>query len=368
VAEETNADAYRDLLREIDRAFDGYERSAVRHGWLTDRGLNSDGSQVAAADTARRRSDALLGHVDLAEFVASVIAVETGRVTAEPGLLRLPADWLAGLDGLPGFDGDAQVLRVTRDRSNVRDKKGRSLAFLGRAHPVVRRAIACVQRIGGSICDNRVSAACADEGEPLSVLLTFSAELHSATRIEFQRVITVLLPVRGGALELGEPELWLRRAVEDRELPTAGLWQRLFANWVPRRRPVAEVLATSVMQRDAAQFAADNGRQISRGEDELQSWLRDRSDDICGAFVPRTGDLFGAVASGPDWQLLSVPLDRLVAFAADADNTPARRREANSVVELYQRRSQERSSRAALAVPILRQTGMLMMVPTEHGT
>jgi len=59
----------------------------------------------------------------------------------------------------------------------------------------------------------------------------------------------------------------------------------------------------------------------------------------------------------------SVPLDRLAVFAADDSNTPARRREANSIVELYQRRITEQAARAVLSPPVLRPIGMLMLVP-----
>ena len=83
----------------------------------------------------------------------------------------------------------------------------------------------------------------------------------------------------------------------------------------------------------------------------------------CGKFVPGTGDLFGEAPKDPDWQLLSEPLSRLVAFVADADNPPARRREANSIVELYQRRTAECAARATLSPPSLRLIGMLMLVP-----
>ncbi len=34
-AEDTDSDAYRDLLREIDRAFQSFDHMAVRHGWLS---------------------------------------------------------------------------------------------------------------------------------------------------------------------------------------------------------------------------------------------------------------------------------------------------------------------------------------------
>ena len=108
----------------------------------------------------------------------------------------------------------------------------------------------------------------------------------------------------------------------------------------------------------------DHQRRTDREASDLHKWLSRRADDICGAFTPRTGDLFGAVAGGPRWQLLSAPLDRLAAFAADDGNVAARRREAARVVELYQRRRIEHSARAVLSSPVLHSIGMLMLVPS----
>jgi superfamily II DNA or RNA helicase len=366
-AEEANAEAYRDLLHEIDRAFDGYERSAVRHGWLADRGLNADAAQMAAANAARRRSDALLGHVDLADFVSSAIEAETGGTCARAGVLRLPADWTTGLDDLPGYDVATRMLRITRKRNRLRDGHGRSLAFLGRAHPVVRRAISSVRRIEGVACDNRVSAARADAGVPLSLLLCFNAELHSARGAEIQRMIAVLVPASGVAVEIPQPERWLHLADNGREIPSASLWRDLFAGWAPRRQADAAAVATTAMQRMAVEFAAACEGVADREAAELERWLRLRTDDICGAFVTRTADLFGAMPTGPDWQSLAAPLDRLAAFAADGGNPPARRREADSVVELFQRRTRERAARAALSPLILLPVGMLMLVPPGCG-
>ena len=83
-----------------------------------------------------------------------------------------------------------------------------------------------------------------------------------------------------------------------------------------------------------------------------------------GVLVDRVAhDLFGAPPDGPNWRSLSAPLDRLAAFTADATNATARRREANSVIELFQRRDAERAARAALLPPNLHLVGMLMLVP-----
>jgi hypothetical protein len=361
VAEEANADAYRDLLHEIDRAFDGFDRSAVRYGWMADHGLNAGAAQIAAATAARRRSGTMIGHIDLPDFVAAAIAAEIDGSAAGRRVLHLPADWLAGLDDLPGFDRERRVLRFTRNQNRLRDRQGLSLAFIGRAHPVVRRAISRAQRIAGAVGDNRVSVARADAGASPAVLLTFGVAMRSAARAELQRVIAVLLRAQGDAVEVNEPERWLQFAAPDQSLPTGDVWQTLFARWVPKRQCKAESIASAAMQRDAARFAADHQRKAGREAGELQDWLRRRADDICGAFVPQTGDLFGATKVGPDWGLLSAPLERLAAFTADADISQARRREANSAVELFQRRSVER---AALPPPVLSLIGMLMLVPS----
>ena len=151
VAEEANADAYRDLLHEIDRAFDGFDRSAVRHGWLADHGLNADAAQMAAASTARRRSGAdCSDHIDLPDFVAAAIAAETGGSAAGRGVLRSACRLAGGARRSAGVRSRAPRAPLSRaNHTRLRDRQGRSLAFLGRAHPVVRRAIIRAQRVAG---------------------------------------------------------------------------------------------------------------------------------------------------------------------------------------------------------------------------
>ncbi len=362
-AEDANSAEYRDLLHEIDRAFDGFDRSAVRHGWPGDNAMNGGAAQISAAAATIQRSDALLGRVDLPDFIGAAIAAETGQKSAGRGVLRLPADWSAGLDELPGFDHEHRVLRFTRDNSRLRDARGRSLAVIGRAHPVVRRAISSVQMPTGSECDNRVSVAPAMEGAQLAVLLTFGAEMRSSVRIEFRRIVAVLLPVNGDPVGIGQPECWLDLAKPGQAPSPIGIWQELFAHWVPSRQGEAEAVANTCMQREAAAVAADHRWRNERAMNDLRDWLGRRADEICGRFEPQTGDLFGGVANRPAWLLLPSPVDRLAVFAADNGNAPARRREAKGVVELYRRRSMEHEACAALSLPVLHPIGLLMLVP-----
>ena len=234
VAEETNTDAYRDLLHEIDRAFDGFERSAVRHGWLADHEVLSDASDPAEENAAQSCNDRARGRIDLPAFVAATIAQETGHPVGNRDVMRLPTEWRVGLDGLPGFDSDLGVLRVTNDRASLRDNHGRSLAYLGRTHPVVRRACSRAQRTSGTGSDARVSVARADGNIPPSVLFTYGAELRSGQRIEMQWVIAVMLSQDDVAKEVGASDQWLRLADSKRDgQPLQDVWQRLFAGWAP---------------------------------------------------------------------------------------------------------------------------------------
>jgi hypothetical protein len=341
VAEETNTDAYRDLLHEIDRAFDSFERSAVRHGWLADHEAHSDAPDPADAKAAKRCNSAR-GRIDLPTFVAATIAQETGHRVGNRTVLRLPTEWRAGLDGLPGFDSDAGVLRVTDDRSLLRDRYGRSLAYLGRTHPVVRRACSGAQRMSGIGSDARVSVARTDGRTPPSVLFTYGAELRSGQRIEMQWIIAVMLSQDNAAKEITTSDQWLRLADFRHDKPSPhDAWQRLFAGWVPAHGTDVAAVADA----------------------DLQDWLQSRCKDICGAYVPRTGDLFGTDPPGPNWQVLAAPLDRLAGFAADANNQPNRRRDAGSMVELFQQRGKEHTASSAMQPPALRPLGLLMLVP-----
>jgi hypothetical protein len=200
------------------------------------------------------------------------------------------------------------------------------------------------------------------------VLLTFGIELASALRVEQQRVVAVLLPARGVAAEIAEPDDWLQFASPDRAIGCDGVWQSHFATWVPRRRLQAEQLATQAMQRAAAAFTETQHRRMDRESAELHGWIGLRADDICGAPVLRTADLFGHAPDVPAWNSMPAPLDRLAAYAADAANPPVRRREANTVAALFQRRGEARERRATLLPPRLWPIGMLMLVPNELAT
>jgi hypothetical protein len=391
-AEAGNAAALRDLVHEIDRAFEGFERHAIRHGWLAEQGLNADLRLVRAADRAHERSEAALGGIDLADFVAAAIATESespcpsddetpcpmdnetpcpmdNEGPASGGMiLHLPGDWPMGLDDLPGYDSPTHTLRVTRDRDRLLTAEGQSLAFLGRAHPLVRRAISRVRRteIAGvsGTHDTRVSAARSPSGS-LAVLLIFGIEIANARRLAHQQVIAVLLPKLGAPSLIEAPAEWLRYGAPERAMAADGVWRNHFTSWVPKRRHQAETLATAAMRRIASHVAQTRRAAAERAKSDLEQWLKLRADGICGAWHPRTSDLFGQEPDAPAWKLLPAPLDRLAAYAAGADNPPASRREANSAVSMFRSRIEDQTRHLAPGPPRLRTIGMLMLVPEE---
>jgi hypothetical protein len=360
-AEATNADSYRDLLREIDRAFDGFDRSAVRHGWLGD--LESGASTCSGTPKSHVSARA----VDLPDFVAAAIKAEAGRCTDPDGVLRLPADWRIGLDGLPGFDRKVGTFRLTRDHTKLLDEQGRSLGVLGRTHPLVRRAISLAHTLSCETYDGRVSVARANPGAPLSVLFTFNAELRGIPRVELQRVIAVLLAEGGEVVEYEKPEQWLPNAKSARAAVPQDAWRRLFAHWVPQRHHEVWSVARAAMRRQADHAVGDLHRQTQRAASDLQDWLRRRAEIICGVGEPVTSDLFGTAPQGPEWKFATAPLERLAHYAADAGNSPERRREADGTIQSFQIRTNDLAAYASVAEPVLQPIGMLMLVPASRA-
>src|SRR5262249_50794052 len=143
-------DATRDLLEEIDRSLRGYERAARSQAWLGTAGVNAEATLAAEAGQAHV-AGGHAGQVDLARFVCDAVLLDGGRVTgslADPVIdVRLPPAWCHGLGEVPGYDADTRGLRLTTQIDLVRDEQERPVGYLGRAHPLVRRALDRVRHL-----------------------------------------------------------------------------------------------------------------------------------------------------------------------------------------------------------------------------
>lgn len=304
--EDTANDAYRDLLREIDKAFQSFDRMAVCHGWLP----RDDRVEEAPSVPAEA--------IDLPGFVASVLV--DGRV---------PDAWRGDIADLPGFDGEG--VRLSRDRERL----GSDTLYPGRCHPLTRRAVASVRT-------GRVSVARADR---LSLLVTYSVEVGTL----FRRVFGLRL----------FPDLTIEpvddvMAFAAQAGPVADTWTRQFADWAPDA--IVRADADSLGGRLARGFLATWRRNEQVQVTTMQSWVRRRAAEICGPVSPWMGDLFDPPMD--DWRGCGDPMRRLALFVTDPSTAEQQREEARSV--LSRAAASDPTPLPASATRIL---GMLMLVP-----
>ena len=313
-AEDTDSDAYRDLLREIDRAFQGFDRMAVRHGWLSGGPVPDPAPETLAG-------------IDLPAFITSVL-------TPDADGYRVPAGWMQDLEGLSGFDRAAGVVRLTVDPERLRDEVGRTLLYPGRSHPLIRRAIASVRT-------GRVSAA---KGDALSLLVTYSVEIGSLLR----KVFALRLFPDGTITEQTD-----FLSLAQQEATVDGAWP---AGWAAMAASRAVVVANEI---ESAFTPAHQGR-IGRARGSARGWLEHQTLDVCGSVVLGGNDLYSAAPSADDWRSCSNPEQRLAGFAADPSLRPSERHRAADVLACFRDMSLFPS---ALPPRSLRMLGLLVLVP-----
>ena len=257
-AEDEGSDAYRDLLREIDRAFQSFDRMAVRHGWLA-------GTETVDLSQAQPPPA-----VDLAEFVASVL---------EPAgdAFAVPAPWHADLQDLGGFDVVTGTIRLTRDPAQERDGQGRALMYAGRAHPLTRRAIASVRLSQ----PGRVAAARAGRR---GWILTYVTEVGTL----FRQVFALRVDRDGSVREETDFLAFTHDAAPPSHWP---------ADQIDAARPMAD----AVSHRRAAAFSAAHAMHVDQAAIDARAWLDRRATVLCGKLAAVTGDLFDQGSSGDDW-------------------------------------------------------------------
>jgi len=369
--------AYRELLAEVERAMTGYEKNAKSNAWLGEAGLNAEARQVDEANRARAEGQRL-GAVELLDFVMSALDVESGadaplRPAGTPDdtvVLRLPPAWTHGLRDIPGYDANERSLWLTTDRHRTRDESGRRLGYIGRAHPIVRRALDRVRnlRFGetGTWLDRRVSALEIECDRP-AILCTFLGVVESARGHEYERVLAVRVDEQGMQEVFAEPESWLPPISAGRPAPTGKLWEQSFASWADHARETALQAARDSFSRVAGPQIEEHRRVLEAERGDLATWVQTRADALCGPLELEQPGLFGRAPELPRWKTVTDPAERLAAFATDGDNAPAARREADGVLRLYQKRSRDLTIRTETKVLDPLPLGLLMLVPMSRG-
>jgi hypothetical protein len=310
-AEDNESDSYRDLLREIDRAFQSFDAMAVRHGWQSGGEIVPPPDPVAAG-------------IDVAAFVAACLPAD-GTV---------PSAWARDLEGLPGY-ADGKI-RLTLDPGRLRDAAGRTLAYPGRAHRLTQRVITAT-RAGNAA---RASAA-------RGVLSLVASYVVETTGTVFRKVFALRLSPDGTMAP--EDDLLAHRE----PVPTDGLWDRWFEGWVEFDR--LRVRAVETGERLAQDFLTTHHARLRQADAVAAVWLDRRADELCGAVRAVTGDLF---SSAPEAEAARDAFSRLSALAADASASAERRKEARQALACYRDRPRPEPS-----PPAIRALGLLLLVP-----
>lgn len=377
--EEEGADeATRELLEEVERSLKGFEEATRTHVWLGDTGLNAEERLLAEADRAHALGDRA-GTVDLTRFVSDAVLLDggsiEGQVTDQVFDVVLSPAWSHGLDEIPGYDASSRRIRLTTRLDVTRDAQGRPVGFLGRAHPLVRRALDRVRNLsyGGTAQagqDPRASAVAANVKVP-TLLYTFLGRVSSGAGREFERVLAVKLPADGEPEVYGTADQWLSLADPARAIRTTEVWTRHFASWAVDAADRTQKLAEEGFCSSAEAFIHERRRALEAERSQQEEWLRLRAEEITGTiapqpvqiglFAPSTTALAGE--QRPTWSSILNPAERLAAVAADPLQPPSRRSEADGVLRIHRQRLSDLEARLALSPAEVVPLGVLMLVP-----
>jgi len=177
------------------------------------------------------------------------------------------------MEEIPGWDGANGLLRVTTDLRRMEDDMERPVGYLGRAHPVVRRAIEQVrfQAFGQATgLDRRISAARSRDGK-LSLLVMFLGRVDSRIGREYERVLAVKVSETKETSVLENPQDWLPEI--DAALPTKDTWNRQFASWGESALAHANDQALAHFDELFTDFEATHQRQREEEMRALERWF-----------------------------------------------------------------------------------------------
>jgi ERCC4-related helicase len=370
--------ATQELLEEIDRSLKGFQQTSRTYPWLGDAGLNAEQRLLTQADVAREKGKSSSG-VDLFGFVRDAVLLDGGDFvsTQNPDIftVHLPWSWSYGLDELPGYEADTRCLRLTVNIDITRDEQNRPVGFLGRAHPLVRRALDRVRNLSFGGADNntqdsRVSAVKADVKKP-TLLFTFLGRVASGTGSEFERVLAVKVSSDGETEFYDQAQDWLNLADPKQAIRTKDVWKNNFEqSWEIARQQAQNVVKRGWLPL-AEGFIQERSQELEIEKARQAEWLQQRSQEITGTDVEivRQLSLFDTLASTQqslpesNWRSLSDPKQRLAGFATDTAQSVRSRSEADGVLRIYGQRVKMLESKLALQTPEVLPLGVLMLLP-----
>jgi superfamily II DNA or RNA helicase len=370
-----------DLLEEIDHSLQKFTRASKTNSWLGETGMNADTGLLQEADQAHAEGKRA-GIADIVEFVRNAVLLDGGDVseTNEAGIfeLKLPPPWRFGLDDLPGYDPEHHRMMLTTDMDITRDVEENSVGYLGRAHPLVRKALDRVRNItfGGMAkfsLDPRASAV-KYKGKSPAILFTFLGRMTSRFGREFEQIIAVLVEEKLNTRFYQDSEEWLSLTDPSRAIRTDNLWEKKYQEWGQAAGEHAKCTAENEFEPVADEFLSEHITSMSKEKSDLMAWLESRCREVTSEFefIPVQRELFGSslnsasdydVTGYESWMSLKTPEEKLAAFFADRSIPLAKRSEADGVLRLFKKRMEFLENRMALQEPEIIPLGLLMLVP-----
>lgn len=340
------------LLEEIDHTLNRFENIAKTYKWLSEEGAAAD--QIYQQQ-AQRAFDAgqKLGQVDLLTFAKNALLSEGGRIKEHEHWadFYLPPQWTYDMEGLPGWNEENRRLRLTTDMDRLMDDDEEPIGYLGRAHPLVKRAIEKVrhQSLGQSAgLDRRVSAVKSRDGKK-ALLFTFLGRLDSKAGREFERLLSVKVDEEFSAVAYQDTS-WMPDIKDG--IATRGLWEKEFQSWADKTQGIAFAEAQRVFAEQAEVAKARLKEQLEHELRDLEEWFDRRVLDLLGR-EEQAMPLFHGVSEGKS------SAERLREFIALSKRRE--RSEAETVLALFESRSEDIKSKIDLSNPIISQLGLLMV-------
>ena len=370
--------ATKELLEEIDRSLKGFEQAARTNTWLGEAGLNAEEKLLTEANEARAAGNRV-NAVDLAAFVCDAVQLDggqlVGQVEDDHFQLRLPSAWRYGLEYLPGYDPEKGLVRLTTKLEITTDEEENPVGFLGRAHPLVRRALDRVRNLsfGGAAAqsqDPRASAVRADVPEP-QLLYTFLGRISSRAGRELERVLAVQVGPSGKTQVYESADHWSHLADLKKAIRPTDLWKKHFAAWAPGAADSAQQAAAGCFRPIAEGFASERKLTLQAEQEAQQQWLAKRAEEITGkadgevqlGLLDQPASRSGDGSSSPAWWSITDPEKRLAAFGSDGGQSPAKRSEADGVLRIHEKRKKILDALLDLGQPQIVPLGVLMLMP-----
>lgn len=365
--------ALKELLEEIDRSFKGFEKIAKNNIWLGESGVNAEAELMREAVQAREEGSKLT-NVDLLQFVSNAVILDGGNINRDGEIIEivLPSLWNHGLDDLPGYNADIRTIKITTNMDIVQDAQGHTVGFLGRSHPLVKRALDRVRNIsfGGesaSLLDHRATAVMSSDKTPC-LLFTFLVTIATRKSKLFEKVIAVTIDKNDSLHTLFSSEEWLKYTDTCKAISAADVWNKYFSSWGNIAKEKAKKAANETFESMASQYITGKKKDLEDEKKKLTDWFNTRVSEIAGTGIkPIQRSLFEprSKTEHPHWSRLSDPVERIAAFASDKGNPRSKCSEADTLLRLYKDRVKELDELSSFEDTSIRPLGILMIVPEE---